>query len=226
MALKVIKKINVGEHVFEEIKSAISSGEWPPGTKIPSENQLAASMGVSRISIHGAIQKLSSLGILESRQGEGTFVCLLDGSQFMNSLLPMVTIGNIDMQYMLEFRDVIESECAALAAKRGDSEQLELLKENYNLLINHDNTLEEGVELDYEFHFEVAKMSRNPFLIQVMNIMRDLILESMLDIKSKVRANNAEYYHRALIEAIENGEEDTARRIMKEHLERTKSDIL
>ena len=64
----------VSDIVFDQLKEMIVTQEWAPGDKIPSENEIAQMMSVSRVSVRSALQRLASIGIIESRQGEGTFV--------------------------------------------------------------------------------------------------------------------------------------------------------
>ena len=71
MALSTIRKRNISNEVYGRFMNAIASGEWAPGSKIPSENELASTLGVSRVSVRSALHKLTSLGLVESRQGEG-----------------------------------------------------------------------------------------------------------------------------------------------------------
>ena len=72
--LKPIKKESVRVQVFWQLRDQILRRTWPPGSKLPSEKELCQTMGVSRVSIREGIQHLVSLGILETRHGEGTFV--------------------------------------------------------------------------------------------------------------------------------------------------------
>ena len=225
MAINSIKRQNVGDFVLEEMKRAISSGEWKPGAKIPSENKLANEMGVSRISVHGAIQKLSSIGVLESRQGEGTFVCDLNGSYYMNAIIPVVMLNKVDVRYMLEFRDILECEGAALAARRGNEREFQELKGNFEKMKKADPFSQECSMLDVEFHFKIAEMTKNPMIIKVMQILKNVILDTMVEISTILKENNALYFHERILHAMENRDEKTASKIMKEHLERTMQSI-
>ncbi len=74
MNLKAVKKVNIGDQVYDQIKDQIISGSWASGEKIPSENQLMDIFGVSRGTVRQAIQKLSAVGLLETRRGEGSYV--------------------------------------------------------------------------------------------------------------------------------------------------------
>ena len=101
MALKTISKRNISDVVYEQLMENLIAGEWKPGDKIPSENELAAQLQVSRISVRSALQRLSSLGLVESRQGEGTFVCEFSGAQYANNLIPLIVFERSDMQDLM-----------------------------------------------------------------------------------------------------------------------------
>nr|WP_094551660.1 galactonate dehydratase [Petroclostridium xylanilyticum] len=73
--IKSIQKKNVVDEVYAQMKELIVNGDWEPDSKIPSEHELAKSFNVSRNTVRSAIQKLSAIGVLITRQGQGTFVC-------------------------------------------------------------------------------------------------------------------------------------------------------
>lgn len=219
MAIQKIGRVNVSEAVLDEIKRLIGSGEWPANSKIPSENELAAMMGVSRVSIRSALQKLSSVGLIESRHGEGTFVSKLDGRQIMNMLLPVAVLTNDNQKYMVEFRRIIESEQAYLAASRITSEELDGLRANYRAMEEVEPDSQECSELDVEFHMLVAKASRNPMFIQTSYILKDTMLDNILYMKKFQKENQAFNYHKRIIGALEQRDAQGAREAMFEHLE-------
>lgn len=104
MPIEPIKKSNVSEEVFEQMKTLISTGEWKAGEKIQSENDLAKTFGVSRVSIRAALGRLNALGLVVSKQGEGTFVGEATIETCMNSLLPMLIIDHTQLMDVYEFR--------------------------------------------------------------------------------------------------------------------------
>ena len=116
--LKPIKKESVRGQVFWQLREQILRRTWPPGSKLPSENDLSRTMGVSRVSIREGIQHLVSLGILETKHGEGTFVRELSGQIHFNALIPLLVLDDIDILNVLEYRQIIERGTAALAAER------------------------------------------------------------------------------------------------------------
>lgn len=220
MAIQKIGRVNVSEAVLDEIKRLIGSGEWPVDSKIPSENELAAMMGVSRVSIRSALQKLSSVGLIESRHGEGTFVSKMDGRQIMNMLLPVAVLTNDNQKYMVEFRRVIESEQAYLAASRITSEEMDKLRANYRAMEKVGPDSRECSELDVEFHMLVARASKNPMFIQTSFILKDTMLDNILYMKKFQKENQAFNYHKRIIEALEKRDAQGAREVMLEHLEK------
>ena len=78
MGIVPIKKVNVGQMVFDQMQELLIRGEWKPGDRLPSENELADMFNVSRITIRQALQKLSVLGLVKTRFGEGSFVKKFD----------------------------------------------------------------------------------------------------------------------------------------------------
>ena len=104
----IITHSNVTEQLVSYFKENIVSGAWKVGEKIPSENQLTETLGVSRASVRTAIQQMVGLGILESRHGKGTYVMdnQVDG---MSANKGKITAQDCkDLQKVLEFRRIVE----------------------------------------------------------------------------------------------------------------------
>ena len=220
MAIQRIENKNISDAVLEEIKRLIGSGEWGPGSKIPSENELAATMGVSRVSVRSALQRLSSLGLIESRQGGGTFVCEMDGGQYMNMLFPTAVLTGSQRQYLLEFRQVIESEQAYYAARRATEQDLALLKGNYEEMQGLDPASEECYDADVEFHMLLANASKNPLFIQTSHILREAIFENIKEDRAVSGENPTMEDHRRIIQAVEAHDPKAAKQAMWEHLDK------
>ena len=212
MSIQPIKRQNVSELVFNQMQDMIVSGEWAPGSKISSENELAAQMGVSRVTIRSAIQKLSSLGLVESRHGEGTYVCKLDGTQCFNSILPMIVLSKVDREALHEFRTIIESACAMLAAQRINPEQLaELRKINEDMATNRDDP-EAAAGFDMAFHKGIANATGNPYIIQVFDILETIFIRSLVENIHHMGAS---------CDALELRDGELAQKRMQDHLKVT-----
>ena len=220
MAISKVKKRNIGEEVYAQLEEAILSGDWPPGYKLPSETDLAEQMGVSRVTIRGALGRLSGLHLIERRQGDGTFVRELDGAQVAEKILPLAAFGSHDLKDLMEFREIFEGEVAYLAAKRATAEDVKALKAIYATHMKATDPLRMA-EYDMKLHFLLAKISGNALLAQIYDTFRPLFSNSMNMIVSKMGNGDARYYHGALIEAIEAHDADRARELMREHIHRT-----
>lgn len=221
MGIQQIKRQNVSELVFNQMQEMIVSGEWAPGSKISSENELAAQMGVSRVTIRSAIQKLSSLGLVESRHGEGTYVCKMDGTQCFNSILPAIVLSKPDREALHEFREIIESACAMLAAQRITREQLDdLLRFNAEMEINKTNP-EAAAACDMAFHKGIAYATGNPYIIQVFEILETIFTRSLVENVHHMGVGPGVHYHNEICRALEMRDGGLAQMKMLSHLKVT-----
>lgn len=222
MGIKPIQKVNVGEQVYEQMKHLLIEGEWKPGAKIPSENELADMFNVSRITVRQALQKLNALGLLETRFGEGSFVKVLDVGESMNGLIPIMYLGEQSAQEVFEFRMILETECARLAARRADEKDIEALKDILSNMIQCEKNkdLKSFSVADLDFHFKIATITRNALVIKTMSILREVLESSMYDVIDKMGCKNGIYYHTEIIHAIENKEDEKAANMMKEHIKK------
>lgn len=220
MAIKPIKRVNVGEQVYRQLKELLINGEWAPGDRIPSENELADKFGVSRITVRQALQKLNALGLLETRLGEGSFVKVLDVGDSMNALIPTMYLGENMALQVFEFREIIETECARLAAKRATPEDIEGLKDILERMIQCKESLDlKGFgRADLDFHFKVAQITKNVMIIKTNSILRDVLENSMEEVIDKMGCENGILYHTQIVQAIEEHDEKMAMHTMREHI--------
>lgn len=218
MALSNIRKQNISNEVYNQFMNAIATGEWAPGERIPSENELASTLGVSRISVRSALDKLTGLGLVESRQGEGTFVCELSGAQYLNNLVPIMMLGKPTLKHLLEFRMIFDCEMAGLAAIRARTETIQKLKDNLAHHKKLSNDIRAAAQCDLEFHFLIAQASANPLLEQIYNTLKDVFLAGLYDIVTVMGTGNAFIYHERIIKCIEAKDSERAKAIMREHI--------
>ncbi len=220
--LKPIKKESVRGQVFWQLRDQILRRTWPPGSKLPSENELSRTMGVSRVSIREGIQHLVSLGILETRHGEGTFVRELTGGQVpFNALIPLLVLDDIDILHVLEYRRIVEKGAAALAAERATDRDLAEMEAVYGQMVQLRDDVAEFARADLEFHLVLAKATGNPVIIKVNNVLRSILEVSMENIVSTLGMEDGLHYHRLIIDAIRVRDAEAAESIMQEHVDRT-----
>ncbi|HML36759.1 MAG TPA: FadR/GntR family transcriptional regulator [Bacillota bacterium] len=225
MSLQSIDRQNISEMAFEQIKGMISSGEWKPGEKIPAETELAETMGVSRVTIRAALQKLASLGLIERKQGRGTIVCDPGNGQQINGLVSMLVLMPPTVKAMNEYRMILECGTAELAASRCDDEIIRRLEENLTEMERLRDINEDTAAVDVEFHTIIAEATRNPLIIKTMEVMRDSFMECMRTYKRLTDLQAGFYYHRHLIEALRNRDAFGARKLMEESLRKNQTDM-
>jgi DNA-binding FadR family transcriptional regulator len=219
--LKPIKKESVRTQVFRQLREQILRRNWPPGSKIPSEHELSKSMGVSRMSIREGLQRLVSLGILETRHGEGTFVRELGGETLFNALIPLLALDDTDIFHVLEYRRIIEKGTAALAAERATAADISELEAVYGRMEAACADVPGFAAADLEFHLALAKATANPVIIKVNNVLRSILSVSMENIVETLGVRDGLHYHRLIIDALKTRDGAAAEKIMEEHVVRT-----
>jgi GntR family transcriptional repressor for pyruvate dehydrogenase complex len=221
MPIKQITKKNISTEVFDQIKNNIISGEWRPGDKIPSENELGNLFGVSRVSIRAALQKLCVLGLLTTRHGEGTFVSDLSPDMYMNSLIPILALDETQLVEVLEFRRIIEIESVKLAAQRAQDEDIKELEEIVRSMKESKYDPIKFAEEDSLFHETLVKSAKNPIIYKVNTIIRDILLSQQVKIQEIMGPTLALKYHPAILEAVKKGDSELASKLMEEHIRTT-----
>lgn len=226
MLIKPIKRSTISNLVFEQIRQAIMNGEWAAGTKIPSENELSKMFSVSRISIREALQKLVTLGILETRRGEGTYIKQLTNGLYMNSLIPMLILEKPGVMEILEFRKIFEVESAGLAALRADEEDINNLQVILDEMYKSKENIKKHSADDLNFHFEIAKMTKNPIIVKVNYILKDILASVLQDIVTALGCSRGIFYHKKIFDAIKMHDSQLAKQLMGEHIDNTINSML
>jgi Transcriptional regulators len=211
---------SLADAVFDRMQRAIKSGAYGPNERLPTEHALAAEFQVSRPVVRDALQRLRDQGLIYSRRGSGSFV----RNHGLKEPLGFGQLENIsDLQYCYEFRLTIEPEAAAMAAMRRDEQTLQELKAALDLLRDATNRNAHREDADFMFHLGIAKASFNPYFSTAMDALKDHIAVGMRfhGISLRNTSDGLRHVfieHNAIFEAVRNGEADTARRLMKEHL--------
>ncbi len=176
--VKNLKKESVVQSVINCLTDAMRNKELKPGDRIPSEPDLALSMGVARSSVREAIKILSYLGVLESKRSEGTFVC--DG--FKESMIDPMIYGIIlnqdSFENLMELREMTETGIMRLAILKYDESEgkaLELLLEQMKAVIHSgENSVDNFFQVDNEFHDMISQMGKNPLADKISRVVRTL----------------------------------------------------
>jgi len=226
MKIKPVRRMNVSTQVFEQMKSLILSGEWKPGTQLPSDNNLADLFGVSRITVRQGIHSLVALGLAETHPGEGTFIKTVSPGKSIVNLVPVAYLSDDNMLSMLEFRMAIEGYTAELAARKADAEDIARLESILTEMEKEKTVVNKFSEADYRFHHELAVISRNPLILESYILIRELFRSTMKIIIKKRGHSQGLYYHRLILDSIRAKDEENCRVLMTQHISSTYSDMV
>lgn len=219
LEIKKIKKTNLSDEVFTQMKSLITSGKWKPGDRIPGENELARDFGISRVSIRSAIHKLVGMGVLSVRHGDGTFVADIMNQQLQTRFMPLLMLDKIDLREILEFRLLIEVYSARLAAKNVSEEDIEQLRQYEQKFFDASGNLEAFAKVDLAYHNTLAFIGGNRVLMKVTAIIQDLYSEAMHQ-TIKIRGFEPGLFNHTLLnDAIAKHDEEKAAKIMQDHIQ-------
>ncbi len=214
-------KTTTVESVVEVILNQLKSGEIQAGGRLPSQRNMAVSLGVSRSTIREAVNTLSGMGCLTSVQGKGTFVCPpvptgvsrrpVWGSSFMGGTI----------LELMEARELLESKSAELAATRASKEDIQAILQAVQRIGRSGDNVSRFFDADLEFHLALAKASGNQTIFEMIRV----LIERVLSYHKHFRATSspevrASTYRTAcrLLDCLKRGQGLEAAAQMRNHL--------
>lgn len=215
-----LKKQDIKEQVFQQLLSKIERGEWKPGEKLPSENELTKMMGVSRISIREAIQRLVAINLVETYQGKGSFVKEVNSNSYLKSMTPMLLMNNDDICAVLEYRKIVEVGICDIIVEKATEKDIAILKKYLQKMDYYcEKNLNKYKEYDLESHMKLYEMTHNPFIIKISNIIKDVLNSAIGGALTEPGAREGVEYHAKIIEYIEARDAEQLKKITKEMLD-------
>lgn len=218
-AFRAVRKTRVSQDIIGQVRDLVTSGRLKPGDRLPSERELSQALSVSRSSVREAVRVMESLGFIEARAGEGTFVSSFSGSRGSDPIIAGMLQDWSTQHKLFEVRRVIEPDLAALAARRATAEHIERLRAILNeqeAEIAHGGT---GVKQDSLFHFLMAEATGNEPLVRIMDSLMDLLLKTREEsLHHDERPARSLEQHRAILDSIEARNPRAAERLMRDHI--------
>jgi GntR family transcriptional repressor for pyruvate dehydrogenase complex len=212
------------EGVVTQLRDMIHRGELLSGDRLPPERDLAKLLGVSRPTLRAGIRSLTAVGILQSRQGAGTFVVERDESPTLDSnpLRMMAALHGFTSDEMFEARLALEMSIAGLAAVRATPEHITLMSEEIAGMYASLDDPEQYLVHDMRFHQTIAAASNNRILTSLMNMIATILFDSRSKTvkRAKDLKQSAEQHHN-IYRAMREHDAEAARQSMHDHLVRT-----
>jgi GntR family transcriptional regulator, transcriptional repressor for pyruvate dehydrogenase complex len=221
MIARPTKKVTAGELVVRRIRALIESGEVKSGDRLPPERDLAQQLGVSRPSVRSGLKSLAAMGVVQIRQGAGTF--MTGGPPVLASepLSFLAALHGFSRSQMFEARLVLEVAVAGLAAERAAPDKVMAISDETTSMFASLEQPQLFLDHDIRFHQAVAAASDNPILASVVEMVSKLFYElrrQSIDHASDLKQASDE--HRAIYQAIRAHDAERARRAMDSHLRR------
>jgi GntR family transcriptional repressor for pyruvate dehydrogenase complex len=227
MKITPAKHLRLTESVIDQLITRLRSGDFPPGTKLPSEREMMARFRVGRSSVREALQALIGMNTIEARPGHGYFVKLSTWDPLpMDRVHPplMESRGLLDL---IDARMLVESEIAALAAKNATPADLEAIERAHLRIVAAARRGQAVYRAAAQFHVEFAKAGHNGALVQMV---RSLV--SVMSYWGRVfegnpgRAQQEIRLHRELLKCLRHQNPDEMRQKMREHIEVTRQALI
>jgi GntR family transcriptional repressor for pyruvate dehydrogenase complex len=209
------------EEVVARVSELIKNAQMKPGDRLPPERELSKQLGVSRPSLRAGLRALSSMGVLKSRQGAGTFVS--DGPPTLDSepLRLLAALHGFSFDHMFETRSILEVGAAGLAAEHATSEQLATLADEIAEMYANLGDPQEYLVHDIRFHRAIADASGNPTLATLVEMVSAVMYERRRETIDRAHDfSESLELHQQVYRAIRARQPEDARAAMREHIVR------
>ncbi len=209
------------EEVVIRLREMIQRGDLNHGDRLPPERDLAKLLGVSRPTLRAGIRSLTAVGVLQSKQGAGTFVVEADASPTLDgsALRMMAALSGFAPAEMFEARIALEMSVAGLAAERATGDQKATMSEEIVGMFASLDEPEQFLIHDMQFHQTIAAASGNRILTALMNMVTKILFETRSKtVKRATDLKESAEMHRHIYRAIREQNPESARQAMREHL--------
>jgi GntR family transcriptional repressor for pyruvate dehydrogenase complex len=219
--IQPVRSTQTTEQVVARVYELIKIDSLKPGDRLPPERELAKQLGISRPALRAGLSSLISMGVLQSRQGSGTYI--VDGPPALDSepLRLLAELHGFSYDHMFETRSVLEVGAAGLAAERATGEQLATMAEEITEMFAALKDPQLFLVHDVAFHRAVAAASGNPTLATLVEMVSAILYARRRDTIERAHDfNEALELHRRIYRAIRSHKPDEAREAMRDHIVR------
>jgi len=223
---KLVQTSRLYEQIVQQIEESIRKGALKAGDQLPAERELAEQFGVSRTAVREAVKALREKGLVEAYPGRGTFITSETSNTIRITLDRMVRAGQLEGTLQLvEVREILEPEIAALAATRANEEMVNEMREAVRIMDVARQDPEAYIEADLDFHLALAEAAANPIILSLIDSIVGVLREQRMRIfQVDGGPMRGQYHHRRILAAIENRDASGAREAMRAHLRQVRDD--
>jgi GntR family transcriptional repressor for pyruvate dehydrogenase complex len=219
-----LSKSKIYEEIAEQIKGNILSGKLVPGEKLPSSKELAERFQVGMSTVREALSALKAMGLIETRQGEGSFVKQIKSADLIMPTFSSLLMNKQTLTDLLEARKALEVSNAAIAAEKRTQEDLQNLNDILSVMSSSlgDETI--GEQSDVKFHLTLAGATHNAIMVRLLETISEQMEAAIRETRRLYMYGNQSVSkqlwveHKEIYEAIRLGDAMMAQEKMKQHL--------
>lgn len=206
------------EMIADKLELFILNDTSKVSQKLPSEQSLADSFGVSRPVIREALKLLKERGLIASKQGSATVITDYDTDHFVRTMTRMTRMKKATPEHIYQIRNTLEVLSARLAAANANEENIRALKEVNAKMRQTSGVTDERIRVDIDFHKAIAKMTDNPLLYCMMEALTEFLYPLFEKSIDESTDQHGIALHDKIVAAIEARDEDAAADLMRTHL--------
>jgi GntR family transcriptional repressor for pyruvate dehydrogenase complex len=219
MDLAPIKSTRIYEEIVRQVKAMIAEGRLKGGDRLPPERDLADKFVVSRTSVREALRALESLGLVEIRPGEGTFVRQVSIDSLIEPLALLMVSQREAIGELFEARRLLEPSLAALAAARATPEEIHEMERILEAQAAEIAAGRTGLAQDAQFHAAIGAAAHNRAITRIAHAIMDLLTQSREEsLNTPGRPTRSHEDHRRVLAAIAARDAEAAGQAMRDHL--------
>ncbi len=232
MKLQPVKTQKVYQVVLLQLRQLLQEGHLKPGEKLIPERELAEQLQVSRTSLREALRALEIQGLIETRPRGGTFIRHTDAQTLLAALNQLLDGNSLtSILEMLQVRQILESECAAIAAQRRTMHDLIQMEKSLQDMMRYETEEDLGLEADLQFHFYVVRSTGNSTLTGIMHMLSNNMKETIRATRHTRFSQPGRFMetfqeHENIFLAIRDREPDRARRATADHITKIQEEML
>ena len=217
--LAPIKSTRIYEEIVRQIKTMIAEGRLTSGDRLPPERELAEKFLVSRTSVREALRALESLGLVEIRPGEGTFIREVSVDHLIEPLALVMASQRESIAELFEARRLIEPAIAGLAAARATPDEIQEMERILEEQAQEVAAGRTGVAQDARFHAAIGRAAHNEAITRIAHAVMDLLTQSREEsLNTPGRPGRSHQDHRRILRAIAQRHVAEAEEAMRDHI--------
>lgn len=215
-----VSRSRLSEQVADQIKEMIVSQQLKPGDRLPSEREIAQSLGISRSIVRETIKLLEQQGLVSVQVGRGTFILQVQPANIAEAMSIMLrqNLGDHGFDQIYEIRQMIEIDVARLAALRATEDDLARLEAQLQMMVDHKSDIEKFSQADTDYHIVLAQATHNPLFLTLLMPITHLLRQIQRRASHSGGIDDAISYHAAIIEAVRARDPQRSMELMRAHL--------